>query len=549
MRRLWERMKFRQKLLASYLLVFIMAMAVLSGYMVETSRRYMYENNRRTLNGMVEKAGANWAMKLEQYDQSITMCAYQSELQTLYSNRYLSYYDLYIKLANLLDPFYTGVRGSHADEVSNIYLYSTMGLSKYGPYLRSASEVENGNMYKEGMLFSGIRWHFTDGAMYATCRADPVTMLLGRAPLGLLYFEINTNVFMQRYAHIDWPEYSVTVSDAGGGELARYGGESAQNALTLSARVNRAGWTLEYHIPVNTLYGDGLQLAAGGAMVLIISAFAMLLIIFAFSRALLSGVGELRRGMARVREGDLNVYLRSNSQDEIGELTNMFSDMVVRIRLLIDKAKRDERRMSDLEYRSLRTQIDPHFLYNTLSFIRWKCLKAGQTEVSHVVEQLSIFYRTCLNKGGDLTDVEGELSNIRAYLEIQTRLHDDSFDVTYDIPPELISRKMPCFVLQPLLENAIIHGVDPLRDRRGSIVISLREESGALVFRVTDNGNGVDMARAGEINAPGLMSGVSNVHERIVLLAGEQYGFSIRNLPGGGCEAKLTLPISYEQTP
>ena len=173
-------------------------------------------------------------------------------------------------------------------------------------------------------------------------------------------------------------------------------------------------------------------------------------------------------------------------------------------------------------------------------------MRAGQDDVSDVIGQLSTFYRTCLNKGRNLTHVRTEIANITAYINIQLRMHDDRFAVRYEIPEELLECRMLSFVLQPLVENAILHGLDKRREGGGELDIRLRREGDRLVFSVLDNGPGLSEEMERQLNEPGGQGsgyGVRNVRDRIVLSYGNEYGVRAENRPEGGCAAILTLPV------
>ena len=148
-----------------------------------------------------------------------------------------------------------------------------------------------------------------------------------------------------------------------------------------------------------------------------------------------------------------------NRNDEIGKLIHTFNSMLKRIRSLIDEAYVQKLKAKEYQLNALRAQINPHFLYNTLSLISARAIIAEQTEISETVQLLTLFYRTSLNKGQDITTIRNELENIKAYISIQLILTNHSFLVEYQLEEALLELPIPCLILQPIVENAIEHGL------------------------------------------------------------------------------------------
>ena len=549
MKGLLSRTGLRRKLLLSYLTVFMIAALTMAWYSVATSVHTVYVNNVRTVSGMAERAGDNFRRKMEQFEQSITMCVSNEQLQRVYKNRYLSTYYLYRALNDNYLPFFRSLYETYDGDLSRLCVYSTRGLYKWSDYLNSAEAVADEAWFQEALARSGIHWSTRGDAIFATCRIDNLDSVVRAAPLGVLYMEVDSTALLDQYVYLSWPGYVFRLKNASGDMLL----EKAMGDVTLGETMrtfettaSRNGWTLAFDVPEDTLrIGDRMWLPVESA-VIAAGLVVLLALITVFTRVLLKGLSQLKDTMQRVNEGDLNVTVKVKTKDEIGALAETFNGMLSTIRTLLEKTRNDERRLASLEARALRAQIDPHFLYNTLSFINWKCIRAGQEDISDVIEQLSTFYRTCLNEGSDFITVDTEIANITAYINIQLRLHDERFTVRYDVPQELMSCRMPGFVLQPLVENAILHGLDQRREG-GELAVTLRRAGNDLVFTVQDNGPGLTEELIEKLNgsAPADNArgyGVKNVNDRIQLSYGARYGISVSNAPEGGCAAVLRIP-------
>lgn len=253
----------------------------------------------------------------------------------------------------------------------------------------------------------------------------------------------------------------------------------------------------------------------------------------------------LARRMQLVRGGDLSVRADEISGDEIGILEKTFNYLMESIQQLLEKTRRDEAALRNTEIRLLQTQIQPHFLYNTLDMISWRAREAADVRTAEIVAALAGFYRIGLSRGRESIPLPSEAEHVRLYVWIQNQRFDDKIRLHMDIPPQLSHVQVPGNLLQPLAENAILHGLLESERGGGTLCISAREREGTLILRVEDDGVGIPEPLLSEILRPsdGRYFGVWNVSERIRLCYGEGYGLTYAPRPGGGTIATITLPI------
>lgn len=239
--------------------------------------------------------------------------------------------------------------------------------------------------------------------------------------------------------------------------------------------------------------------------------------------------------------GKTDIYIGGSS--EIRHLGYSVQRSYERIETLMEEIIRqqNERRKSELD--ALQSQINPHFLYNTLSMMNWMAIRSNQMEISKVTLALSTFYRTALSKGEDVVTVENCIQNMQAYLEIQLTMHDNNFTVDWDIDPTIKNEKMPKLLLQPVVENAIEHGIDEKEDGDKKIFLSFRGNGDDVVITVRDNGMGMPQEKAETLvtyQAKGY--GLKNVNDRIRILYGENYGIRILSAPDEGTTVMMRFP-------
>lgn len=231
---------------------------------------------------------------------------------------------------------------------------------------------------------------------------------------------------------------------------------------------------------------------------------------------------------------------------ELRTLDTAFDEMALRVHGLMQRQMADQRSLHRAELELLQAQINPHFLYNTLDSIAILAEDERAEDVITMVTSLSTFFRNSLSRGEDVISLGAECAQVRSYLEIQQIRYSDILRYDIDVPAELLDCRVPKLILQPLVENALYHGV---KNRRGMGHITVTGEAveGGMLLRVTDNGAGMDETQVRELQS-GLYEdkhtglGLVNVHKRIRLYCGSEYGLSFESAPGQGTTVTVRLP-------
>jgi len=267
-------------------------------------------------------------------------------------------------------------------------------------------------------------------------------------------------------------------------------------------------------------------------------------------RYLLSPFKSLLIVMKRVESNDLTARFEVRNEDELAQIGIRFNAMLEQIVSLIDEVKLAETNKRAAEIKALSAQMDPHFLYNTLNTIYWK-MKLKKTEESqHMVMSLSRLFQLGLNKGQELTTLEKELLHVRKYLELQKFCYEELFDYEIESDPLIDELYVPRIMLQPLVENSILHGFG---DRENGGIIRIKAETDRearqCVLTVSDNGSGVDKATANALLRQTSEHGyaIGNLLSRLQLNYGERSGMlSIESEPGNGMTITIRIPIEGE---
>ena len=259
----------------------------------------------------------------------------------------------------------------------------------------------------------------------------------------------------------------------------------------------------------------------------------------------------------QVAKGDLTVRSDVRSGAEVSVLSDSLNTMIDKIDELLEQVKKEQIRLRKAEFELLQSQINPHFLYNTLDAIVWLAEAGEQKKVVSMVGSLSDFFRTSLNQGKDIITIKEELQHSRSYLEIQQMRYQDILNYEIHVPEELHRYLIPKITIQPLVENALYHGIKNKRGL-GRIVISGRKEEDFLILQIEDNGIGMRKERLDQVKE-GMnqkiptekdIYGLYNVNERIRLNFGEKYGLSIESTYGEGTVVSIILPyVDHKSEP
>ncbi|MEK3890814.1 cache domain-containing sensor histidine kinase [Bacillus sp. FSL K6-3431] len=279
--------------------------------------------------------------------------------------------------------------------------------------------------------------------------------------------------------------------------------------------------------------------------------FGLLASLF-FTKSVTKPIANLRSLMSRVEEGELHLRFPSRSNDEIGQLGKSFNNMIQEIENLINLVYEEQQKKREAELRILQAQIKPHFLYNTLDTIQWMAHDHKAQDIVDIIGALTQLFRIGLSKGSETIKVSEELKHIRSYIYIQMIRYEEKLTYSIEMKGEVMNLTLPKLILQPLVENAIYHGIKTKKGR-GEIQITVERTTEALFLFVKDDGIGITSDKINQlnqqfqsINAIGrdLGYGLSNVNERIKLSYGQEYGIRISNNQPEGITVIAKIPIN-----
>ncbi|MPM64379.1 hypothetical protein SDC9_111265 [bioreactor metagenome] len=394
-------------------------------------------------------------------------------------------------------------------------------------------------------------------------------LIIGK-PLGVLIIDISETILYDRYSEVLTEGSCIYIVDEEGNIIStkdkrligtNYGlgikntkhllnkenhritRDNVKNMQVIS-RLNEYGWAIVEEIPLSIIRQPVEALTEKAILVLLLVSIVSIIVSYRLSVGITKPILNIKNSMNEVMEGNLNIKIIDERFDEIGQLEKSFNGMVSWLEESIQEIKKQEKQKRTAELSFLQAQINPHFLYNTLSGIRFLVSMNKTEEAEEMLYRFTKLLRSLLPKASEMIRLEEEIENIKNYTELQKLRYPDCFEVVYDIDPEINDFKVPSFILQPILENAILYSMEK-EDNLGEISVSGYKQKDCIKIIIEDNGIGMStnkletvLNKEASINSVGLI----NVQERIQLNYGSNYGLKIESAEGEGSKITFILP-------
>lgn len=335
--------------------------------------------------------------------------------------------------------------------------------------------------------------------------------------------------------------------------VGRYEGYLDKNQVGIHYRtVDFMGWKIVYVYDMNILYKESGQVRNISIYVFFFATLIVLIIASVIAHSVVKPIKLLSDSMDSAIENNLEVTFEPKYNDEVADLTKAFQALMKRITELLTDIKQIERQKRTQELKALQAQINPHFLYNTLDTVYWLAKLEGNEKIGEITSDLAGFFRLSLNKGEDITTVEREVEHITKYLDIQKVRMSGSFDYEIHIDENAKTKRIPKLILQPIVENSLLHGFEGL-EKQGHIMINIVTEKQELLFCIIDNGKGIapdimkQLNRECKSEQGSVGYAIENVRERIQLYAAGSSGITFDQDYVEGTRVWIRFPIQFEE--
>lgn len=307
-----------------------------------------------------------------------------------------------------------------------------------------------------------------------------------------------------------------------------------------------SGWVMVTVIPYRGVMQEVYSSQKKYILMALVALILVGILIYVIANSVTSRVEKLAAHMQKVQQGNLEVIQEDAGEDEIGSLYRAFNEMVRGTRNLMDEKYELGKQAKTAELKALQSQINPHFLYNTLDMIKWFSYSGRNEDIDKVVTELARFYKLTLNRGKEIVTVEDEIVHSKAYVSIQNYRFEGTIELVTDFSEEVLTRSIPKITLQPLIENSILHGILEKTDE-GIIRITGECKGDETILYLEDDGIGMEPEQVQKIltghgsSVRGSGFGIYNIHKRLKILYGEKAGLVYHTEPGKGTMVEIHL--------
>lgn len=555
-RKKFRDMKYRHKLTILLVIASLVPMTVLALYSHISMSRLVRHNELEDTSSILEQTRESIDSQIEIFTSLLNYLTYSPDIEEVINEKSMDNYMAYEKYTYIVDPLLT-VPKSYHDAIEQIQLFAQSIKVRHEYTLVPLSEMKQEWWCDSLTDDVQVQW------MVNTEKPEIVAvrqLYNGKELEAVLCITLDYNKIFK-------PLNNVIVEESGGMVLDKSGNilyrreeiqendladktdsqevlEAVQkNYVSVSSISRDTGWEFYLYKTRKSIEQSVYQMLLTEIPLIIGCVLIIFILGLVFSRLFTRKIEQLTRNMDQVNHGIREVTVYSDSEDEVGLLIRSFRRMMGEIDRLISEVYENKIALKEFELKALTAQINPHFLYNSLSIINWMAIRSDQKEISKVTLDLSTFYRTALSKGEDMVTVENCIRNIQAYLSIQLVMHNNDFQIEWNIDPQVKTEKVPKLILQPVVENALEHGLDVKEEGEKILKLSFLDNGSDVLLRVEDNGLGMEQEVAQRLimyQAEGY--GLKNVNDRICLLYGKDYTIRILSKVGEGTRVEMRIP-------
>lgn len=581
MRPKFLKLTFATKILLAYIFCLIFAVCAITVNQIHTTATVLEEESTQNLKMLTEQVALNFSEHQESTGYSVysrmaaleipqLMSAYNQEtekniartelryalVQTVSDSSEYDYMVLQLQDGNRVNSGWKTTRNtgnlnaihSNCNALLDAHQEITYGNSNW--YRGTDGGVY---MLRDVYSTSPLRWV---GKAVIHMRDNLFSVSDAYQNVGFLFFDSHYDYLFCAGMEISEETLEGILEDMADGVLASQTGWNSLDYYSVSSR--SGNWitvgissTVVYRQMVQTIVKNGIQFGCMG-LVLGIGILAVLISV------LTKKLSQLRKAMTRVAEGDFTQHIPVKGSDDISLLADTMNYMTNRIRELLDEIVEKERLKKDAEvqmleykYRSLETQIRPHFIYNALETINAMAKIKGNTEIVEIVKRISRYFRSItVNTTRQFITCQQEFDMLQDYTEIYRFIHGEALKTTFSAKDAARNALIPTMILQPVVENALQHGIR-VQDEDSDIIVHAYVTEDKLNITVKDSGYGLTPQMEQKLQSNRIEGtkqggiGVGNVRQRLNLIYGENASFTIGNRPEGGVMVKITIPLTY----
>ncbi|QKN23623.1 cache domain-containing sensor histidine kinase [Caproicibacterium lactatifermentans] len=562
----WYRnINFRQKIYMVCILAGLIPVLVLGVFCYLQIDNLLVNREKQAEQDTLKQAAIVFQNKLDTYRNTVSNVAWNNSIRQAVTRNYTNNYEMYLAYRDEVDPPLAAISMLNGD-ISSETLYISRNLYPHGNTVKTLEDAKKEPWYQTAV-------HARKPSFYISREKEDMAVCCPIFSSSLksenyIAFDLNYKGIFSQFNTLFDNNFGVLLLDKHGTILYSY--QNFRNQIpekqiqafakdkklpknySMGNVLTEEGWTLFLYRPMSTIWKNIAPILLMVVLVVLGCAFLLNLLTRNLSYVIVRPLETLTRNMKLIGSKGLFVDLPPDEpcNDEIGVLAKQFRIMVRKLQRLVDEIYKTNIEKQKYEIKALQAQINPHFFYNSLSLINSKALVSGQEDISEMAQLLSTYYRTTLNRGNSEISVEDEWKNTVSYIKIQIMMHSRSFQFVETLDPSVLNYKMPNLILQPLAENAIIHGIDQrTMPGPGLLEISCKVINDQIEFIVKDNGCGIAPDKLKNIlTAKSNGYGIKNIQRRIQLYFGKSFGLTFASTENKGTTVTLRIPAQETLT-
>ncbi|MCM3160758.1 sensor histidine kinase [Metabacillus litoralis] len=559
----FKNLKFRNKILFICLLASLLPVITLGSFWYNQIQHLFITRENEVLDESLNQAISSVNYKVNTYFDVINHIVWNEDVKRGVTSHYDNNYEMFLFYHDTLDPLLNTSKFLQTD-INRITIYSNNKMHSHGESLRPLSDIETYSWFNS--ISKATTPRLIVSAKEETFEVASQLFDRHHNTTNIVYMDINYGNVFESMSTLYENNYGLIILDENDMpvyQINKFSKKNMSYALTESELLNGLmedslkeqyiykkaelmpyNWKAYLYRPIGTVSASSYELELTFFIVVLSSILILFFSIYFLSKVVVRPLIMLSKNMEQIEKGELIVTVTNTASDEIGNLIQKFGDMVHKLQTMINEVYKSKIARQEYEMKALQAQINPHFFYNSLSLINSKAIMADQEDISQMAQYLSSFYRTTLNQGKSIISVKDELENTTSYIQIQRMMHSDSFEVYCDVDNKILNYTMINLLLQPLVENAINHGIDHKETPgKGILTLSGKQNGDNLIFTVTDNGCGIDPEKLRTILTNKTKGyGVRNVHHRVQLSYGREFGLAYQSELNLGTTVTLTIP-------
>lgn len=581
-----NNIKMREKLLFSYIIVVFLPVLLVGLVMSFNMRQMVIDRAMKEATTNVDRTYSRFKEVLKLAMNISYKTQIDQNLEQLLLKKYTSIQEIMDAYNQYTD--FNAYANLYSAEISNLKFYThNETIIDNGLFIKVNDDITNYPWFKKAVKAKGkIVWQYI---MEETKKKKFLSLTsiingsYGNVYLGVMVISISEDYLNNILKN---EPYETIICDDQGSIIASSkmnltGKWLEQTAFSIGKKLNDGIWEVDYNgqpskaivknivlsqqngsfkiisiVPISIIEKQTVRPALVGVAIMLCSLLLALILITIFTSAISRRIKILSRDMHTVAMGNFDIVSGLDGGDEIGQLSKDLDTMVKSIQDLIfevyevnNQKNQLAVKQKEIELKMLANQINPHFLFNALETIRMKAHCKGDIEIADVVKQLGKIMRRNLEIGNNLITLKSEIENVISYLEIQRFRYGDKIQYEININQEFDDYLILPLIIQPIVENSIIHGIE-FKSGPGKVVINLLKEDNKIKISIEDNGMGMTHDRLNQVlesledlsDSSGRHIGIKNVHQRIKLCYGEEYGLEITSEEGVGTKIHIVLP-------